>query len=38
MKHPAEASAIEQLFEKARKQGGFEYLYVLVRIDGISMS
>jgi hypothetical protein len=35
MEHPAEASAIQQLFEKARKQGGFEYLYVLVRIDGI---
>ncbi len=35
MENPAEASAIQQLFEKARKQGGFEYLYVLVRIDGI---
>ena len=30
-------SAIEQLFVKAQKEGGFEYLYVLVRIDGIQL-
>lgn len=35
MDHPADTSDIQQLFEKATKSGGFEYLYVLVRIDGI---
>jgi hypothetical protein len=29
------ASSLEALFEKAKQEGGFEYLYVLVRIDGI---
>ncbi len=32
--HPA-PSSIQVLFQKAKEQGGFEYLYVLVRIDGI---
>jgi hypothetical protein len=31
----SEKSSILRLFEQARKTGGFEYLYVLVRIDGI---
>ena len=29
---------IEQLFEKARQNGGYEYLYTLVRIDGIQLN
>src|SRR6266568_4309949 len=28
-------SSLEALFQKAKEQGGFEYLYALVRIDGI---
>jgi hypothetical protein len=28
---------IEQLFEKARQNGGYEYLYTLVRIDGLQL-
>jgi hypothetical protein len=28
---------IERLFEKARQNGGFEYLYTLLRIDGIQL-
>lgn len=35
MEQAAAKSAIERLFEQAQKRGGFEYLYVLVRIDGI---
>src|SRR6266404_4833354 len=35
MEQGAEKSAIQRLFEKARKAGGFEYLYALVRIDGM---
>jgi len=30
-----EVSSIKELFTKAETNGGFEYLYVLVRIDGI---
>jgi len=29
---------IEQLFESARKNGGYEYLYTLVRIDGLQLN
>ena len=35
MEEGSAKSAILRLFEQARKTGGFEYLYVLVRIDGI---
>jgi len=31
----AEPSALQQLFDKAKESGGFQYLYALVRIDGI---
>jgi hypothetical protein len=31
------AIEIEQLFEKARQNGGYEYLYTLVRIDGLQL-
>lgn len=31
----AELSPVQQLFDKAEQHGGFEYLYALVRIDGI---
>ena len=35
VEQPKSASDFDQLFEKARKGGGIEFLLTLVRVDGI---